>query len=938
MKQSLSRWVVESLVSTDVVVIGAHTGAVTAALESKARGLSVRVVSDLTHLASDTASELNLWADGIDRSDPVVARLYPDAARAIVPMHLKRTLESLLLEAQIPFLYSTRPVAILRDPSGAVGGLLLASRSSVFAVRCATVIDASRFGIVARLANVPIGARRESTLSPWRVIADRAPRWNGAERVGSPIELPLDKSTVALQTWALPVSLTGVRRESTGHALHAKLADAAIRLSAESVPHGMADAIAGTPLASSASALSTSAWAPVPGVLMLNSLLPLDAGALAELRRPDSLASLGRHVAGLVRGKVNEQRPLQVATGSQTGDDRITAAFLRQKGARLEIDIPSLPVLDRVDVAIAGGGTGGAPAGIGAARAGAKTVVLEAQSGLGGVGTLGLIASYWFGNKVGFTAELDALIEQLDPDRKNKSRWNPELKMNVYHKLLADAGGEAWTDSFAFGARMSGDRAAGLLVSTPWGAGVLEAGCVVDATGNADVAAASGAPTKWIGADHVACQGTGLSPRNPAGDYCNSDHTFIDDTDPEGVTHALVNARAKFTTAFDVSPLVDSRERRQIVGDIELSPLDILAGRTFPDTMVTASSNFDTHGFTIHPLFFILAPDKKPLQAHVPFRAMLPRGLDGVLVTGLGTSAHRDALPVIRMQADVQNQGFAAGRAAAVSARDGTPLRKLDTRALQKDLVQIGNLAADVPVHTDSFPLDESIVQSAVRAGPNSFYNAAVLFAHFDQAQPLLQNSAREGSLDAALVLGLMGDGTGLKLLINALTQSDWDTGWNYTGMGQFGMSSSRMDAIVLSIGRVGDPSGVEAIEQKIRQLTPTSHFSHCRAVAIASAALKDARLSRALLHTLQLPSMTGHAHLDSARTVAGANPDTCETHARNVSLRELYLARGLYLCGDIDGMGERILRTYTHDLRGQFARHALAVLNEPTTDRLAWA
>ncbi len=50
---------------------------------------------------------------------------------------------------------------------------------------------------------------------------------------------------------------------------------------------------------------------------------------------------------------------------------------------------------------------------------------------------------------------------------------------------------------------------------------------------------------------------------------------------------------------------------------------------------------------------------------------------------------------------------------------------------------------------------------------------------------------------------------------------------------------------------------------------------------------------------------------------------------SRTLSLRELILARALFRCGDHEGLGERILRTYTQDLRGHYARHAHAVLNE---------
>ena len=82
-----------------------------------------------------------------------------------------------------------------------------------------------------------------------------------------------------------------------------------------------------------------------------------------------------------------------------------------------------------------------------------------------------------------------------------------------------------------------------------------------------------------------------------------------------------------------------------------------------------------------------------------------------------------------------------------------------------------------------------------------------------------------------------------------------------------------------------------------------------------------------ALYDLLQKPGMLGHAHLRTAAVVAEANDDPIETQARNRSLKELILGRGLYLCGDHEGLGRRILETYANDLRGQYARHAQAIL-----------
>ena len=164
-------------------------------------------------------------------------------------------------------------------------------------------------------------------------------------------------------------------------------------------------------------------------------------------------------------------------------------------------------------------------------------------------------------------------------------------------------------------------------------------------------------------------------------------------------------------------------------------------GRTFPDTVVAASSNFDSHGFTIHPMFMLRPPDRKTMPCHVPYRCLLPKGIEGVLVTGLAVSAHRDVMPVIRMQPDIQNQGYAAGVAAATAARSGKTLREIDIRELQKHLVEKGNLPAEVLTETDSFPLPKETVAQAVRTVPNDFNGIEVIFTQPEQAVPLLREA-----------------------------------------------------------------------------------------------------------------------------------------------------------------------------------------------------
>lgn len=942
----------------DVLVLGASTAAVAAALEVRASGKSAMVVGDLSYLGDDTAGTLQLWPEGWSLEDPLLAaafsKIVPRPAR---PGAVKRVLEQALLAGSVPSLYLSRPVALLRDDEGKLAGAVLASRTSLLAVTCRALVDATRHGLVARLAEVPLSPRIDTDAAiEWTVIAKEAPRgWPGAiQEITPPFQHATENGLVDHRAFRLQIA-----REELGddpmaveHVAHSLLVDENVLITADLLVDPPREMLASpVDLVDRVADLDEASLQPSPGIWMLNDLLPLTNRGLVDWRRPDVSVALGRRIGACAASAVREASKAEPALhalnphagGDQSGDFRFADALLRGSIASIKLTSWAMPQLGAYNVVVAGGGTGGAPAGISAARAGATTLVLEVQHALGGVGTLGLISSYWFGNKVGFTAELNDVVMQSDSRSRSKNGniWSPEVKIGVYHRMLQEAGGRAWLGSFAFGVHMEGEKVTGLLVSTPFGCGVVNAGCTVDATGNADVAAAAGAPCRLIDARHVAVQGTGLSPRlDPSVRHQNTDHTFVDETDPAGITAAHLHARAKYPDGFDNSSLVNSRERRQILGEYEVSPLDLLAERTFPDTFYTAISNFDTHGFIIHPVFMVTSSHRKALQAHVPFRCMLPRGIDGVLVTGLGTSAHRDALPVIRMQADVQNQGFAAGLAAAESATKDLPLRALDIRALQSRLVSVGVLAEGVDLHQDSFPLSAEKVKAAAEGDLEEPENVAVLFAHPELAKaPLLDRMSHDPEAgrreSAALVLGLMGNAEAVPTLVKFVGESDWDEGWDYRGMGQFGPSNSPLDASLIALARAGDERVVPTIEAKALALDENASFSHCRAVSLAAAILPHPRLAAALRTLLDKPGMRGHAILSAANAVDTANDDTIETESRNLSLRELYLARGLFLSGDPDGLGRTLLEQYASDLRGHFARHARALLDHPDPQSL---
>lgn len=907
--------------NADILILGGTAAGVALALSAQHHGAKVLLAGSRPYLGEDICGDFLFWA-GLERAPECLfgLDLFGDKSGPVRPMTVKLKLEQALVEANIPFLLNAPPAQALRNDNGDVSGCVLATRSGMLKIAARLVVDASTEGTFSRISGETV-----TPLPSGRRMVRHTTLCHGAGSDADGIRV-LDR----------PTGFKG-RIGERAYELSARIYELDVDFGKGTLRD----------LARVEAEVSDRCW--VPGeymrqerlVLVPEQPVPPMTGTIESLPVGNGLCRLTPAAAGSPMHERILRDPVRaIDTGDHLGPWIAKQAMQRDKPDLRSLEAESCILnLDTCDVLVLGGGTGGAPAAIAAGRKGADTLVVESGDQLGGVGTLGQIARYWFGNRVGFTAEIDASVAALETDerlRKNIGQWSVSAKSHWYEHNCREAGVTMIYRSLCAGVETHRGRVTGLQVATPYGFGLIGAKCVVDATGAADVAAAAGAPTREITGEHIAVQGTGLSAMEPGEDYKNSDHNFCDDTDVFDATAFLVSSKLKFRDHFDAGQLVDSRERRQIVGDMELGPSDFLSERRYPDTICVASSNFDSHGFTVHPVFMCQPPHKKRLWADVPFRALLPKGLERVLVTGLGVSAHRDALPVIRMQADVQNQGYAAGYAAAVSALTDTDLRALDLRAIQQHLEEIEILPDRALTDEDTFPVGDAALHHACTDGIRDLKGLAIIFNEPERALPVLREQfasacGAEDRLHLALILALLGDGSGKEILHETVRQSEWDDGWNFTGMGQFGMSLSPLDVSLIALGKTGDAGSWPTILAKTESLPVDPEFSHCRAVVEACEALypryPDSMVAAALAALLRSDGISGHAQQTLEAAQNAVTEDPCQTLPRNRALRELHLARGLYRCGDNNGLGERVLQEYTRDLRSHFARHAQAVL-----------
>ncbi len=140
---------------------------------------------------------------------------------------------------------------------------------------------------------------------------------------------------------------------------------------------------------------------------------------------------------------------------------------------------------------------------------------------------------------------------------------------------------------------------------------------------------------------------------------------------------------------LQIAPVLGVRETRHIQGDYVLTGPDVLGGTHFADSIAADTSALDIHeprGGDV---------DFRGLDAYeIPYRTLVPKGVEQLLVAGRCISADHDAHARSRNMPACMATGQAAGVAAAVAIDEGTSVRDVPIDKVQKILRDSG-----VPIH-----------------------------------------------------------------------------------------------------------------------------------------------------------------------------------------------------------------------------------------------
>ncbi|MCB0060873.1 MAG: FAD-dependent oxidoreductase [Caldilineaceae bacterium] len=322
----------------------------------------------------------------------------------------------------------------------------------------------------------------------------------------------------------------------------------------------------------------------------------------------------------------------------------------------------------------------------------------------------------------------DRVIPRCDPERFKRAADAILLEAGVtilYHTQVADV-------------LSSHGHIESVIVSNKAGLVAIQPKVVIDCTGDGDVAAWAGAPFEKaeslqpmslhfriaylepsfdlrrrcaaiLQAAHARGElglYAGPYPATFSGRdvYFNATRTPGDNTNPTDWTHAEIQGRRDAWTMFEQwqaelpefadayfmtsGPVAGARESRRIVGDYMLTGEDVRAGRTQEDVVVLGAWRLDRHPPDAPGYHDI--PWTPPYA--IPYRTLLPQGIDNLLVAGRCHSATSEALASSRVTATAMGMGQAAGIAAALAVGAQRTPREVNLAQLQQQILDAGGI------------------------------------------------------------------------------------------------------------------------------------------------------------------------------------------------------------------------------------------------------
>ena len=400
-----------------------------------------------------------------------------------------------------------------------------------------------------------------------------------------------------------------------------------------------------------------------------------------------------------------------------------------------------IAVYGTFDTIVVGGGVAGFAAAVASARQGADTLILERFPYFGGTATASLMANIvGFRNQVkpdaiqttkGIGEELILELLKIQGAVKSRNAYKSEAHSDtkgdltynyafdtekfkyVTLKMAKESGVHILFHTYFCDVIKEGEAVTGVIFENKSGRQAAFAKTVIDASGDGDVAFRAGVPFWQTKRDEnkrlddcLMYKVAGFDP-DVTLEGCLFDNTMVlwgpspgatnavdaDELTNEEITVRLAvyddlaekqktDPRLAGARIIDTGSLIGIRQTRFFEGEYALTGDDVLEGRTFPDSIAMAANPviryFGYRRFLEHEGY------------DIPYRCLLPKKVDNLLIAGRCMSSDQVAYESWRAMAHILAIGEAAGVASAICAKEDVTPRNVDVGKLQKTLIEVG--------------------------------------------------------------------------------------------------------------------------------------------------------------------------------------------------------------------------------------------------------
>jgi FAD dependent oxidoreductase len=429
-----------------------------------------------------------------------------------------------------------------------------------------------------------------------------------------------------------------------------------------------------------------------------------------------------------------------------------------------------VPIYGEYEVVVLGGGPSGIAAGVAAARAGRRTLLIERYGFLGGMGTAAGVTNFC-GLHANVHGEMHRVVQGISSDLL--ARIDRLGGLNAPHLVLGKIMAQAYdTAAYKIAAddllaahrvdilfhglgagvvMLDEGRIDALMVETRAGRQAVRSEIFIDCSGDGDLAAWAGAPFE-VGDNHggmlypsmmfrlngidpeqageawrtipalmeraeaagthrfprkgaiVRPQRSGIEWRVNVTQLAGPDGRAINGLEPDQLTRGEIEGRRQAVQAFeflrtvpgfensyivDLPPQLGIRETRRITGDYALSSDDVLGCASFLDSVGVNGWPIEAHVAGDVIFKFPPIPDSRGFN-ELPYRMLLPQGIDNLLVAGRCASMTHEGQSAARVSGACFAMGEAAGVAAALALSGNTGPREIAVEKLQQVLKQQG--------------------------------------------------------------------------------------------------------------------------------------------------------------------------------------------------------------------------------------------------------